>query len=104
MDLRAPHPIAGRIRVTIDAVRELAPVIPHSQEAVTAANRKIRLPLRTGRGIGVQLERCAKSETTVGRANVKDVAGVAASRRAANKRSSLSRPRRRAVPSPRAAR
>ena len=42
------------------------------------ADRKVGLPLRTGRGIGVQLEWRAKGHTAVGGADVIDVARVGA--------------------------
>ena len=49
------------------------------QEGASRADRKVRLPLRTGSGIGVQLERRAKGHTAVGGADVIDVARVGAS-------------------------
>src|SRR4030095_9721220 len=73
------HLVTRRIRITIDAVREIASVIPHRQERATRALRKVSLPLRTSCGIGVQLHRCAKGSTIIGRANVIDVASITAS-------------------------
>src|SRR4029453_9043092 len=73
------HLVKRRIRITIDAVREIAPVIPHRQKRATRALRYVSLPLRTSCGIGVQLHRGAKGSTIIGRANVIDVASITAS-------------------------
>src|ERR1700745_3597193 len=59
------HPVTRNSWVTIGAGRELAPVIPCRQQGATRAHRYVRLPLRTSRGIGVQLQRRAKSDATV---------------------------------------
>src|SRR5439155_10275153 len=48
------------------------------QESARRADREIRLPLRTGGGIAVQLERRAKGHTAVGGADVIDVASISA--------------------------
>ena len=56
----------------------LAPVIPRREEGAGRADRDVRLPLRTGRGIAVQLERRAKGHTTVGGADIIDVARISA--------------------------
>src|SRR5206468_3668747 len=54
-------------------------VVPHGKEGASVAHRKVRLPLGLGDvGIGVQLEWRAESHSAVGRANVVNVAGVAA--------------------------
>ena len=74
-----PHPVTGNGRVAPGAASTLARVIPRRQEAAGRADREVRLPLRTDRGIGVQLERRGKGHTAVGRADVIDVARVSAS-------------------------
>jgi hypothetical protein len=74
-----PHPVAGNGRVAPGAASTLARVIPRRQEAASWAHREVRLPLRTNRSIGVQLERRGKGRAAVGRADVIDVAGVSAS-------------------------
>src|SRR5437870_1862842 len=76
--LARPHPVTGNARVTISAVGALARVIPRRQEGAGRADRKVGLPLRTGGGISVQLERRAKGDTAVGGADVIDVARVTA--------------------------
>ena len=76
--LARPHPVTGRVRVTHRAVGAFAHVIPRRQESASRADRQVRLPLRTGRRVGVQLQRRTKGETAVGRANVEDVARIAA--------------------------
>ena len=53
-------------------------VIPRREEGAASADRDVRLPLRTGRGIAVQLERRAKGHTAIGGADVIDVASVTA--------------------------
>src|ERR1051326_7982243 len=54
-------------------------VVPSGKECPPVADRKVRLPLGFGRiGVGVQLEWRAKGRATVGGANVKDIAWVAA--------------------------
>src|ERR1700730_7981750 len=65
--LARPHPVTRHGWVTISAVRAggLARIIPRRQEGATRADRQVTLPLRTGRGIGVQLERRAKGHTAV---------------------------------------
>ena len=60
------------------AVGALARVIPRRQKSAGRADRKIGLPLRTGRTIGIQQERRAKGHTAVGGADVIDVARVIA--------------------------
>jgi hypothetical protein len=77
--LARPHPVAGNTWAATSATGALARVIPRRQEAAGRADREVRLPLRTDRGIGVQLQRRGKGHTTVGRANVIDVARVSAS-------------------------
>src|SRR5207248_2724913 len=47
------------------------------ENSAPRADRDVRLPLRTGCGIGVQLERHAKGHTAVGRANVIDISRIA---------------------------
>ena len=74
-----PHSVTGNGRVAPGAASTLARVIPCRQEAAGRAHREVRLPLRTNRGIGVQLERRGKGHPAVGRADVIDVAGVSAS-------------------------
>src|SRR6516162_2459996 len=73
------HLVTRRVRITICAAGEIAPVIPRRQQRATRALRNVSLPLRTSRGIGVQLQRCGKRETIIGRANVIDVASITAS-------------------------
>src|SRR2546430_16025687 len=54
-------------------------VVPHGKEGASVAHRKVRLPLGLGDvGVGVELEWRAESPSAVGRANVVNVAGVAA--------------------------
>jgi hypothetical protein len=74
-----PHPVTGNGRVAPGAASTLARVIPRRQEAAARADREVRLPLRTDRGIGVQFERRGKGHTAVGRADVINVARVSAS-------------------------
>src|SRR5262249_11923350 len=73
-----PHPVARNRRVTLRAGSALPPVVPDGQEGASRADRKVGLPLRTRSSIGVQLDRRAKGETTVGRADVIDVAFIGA--------------------------
>jgi hypothetical protein len=77
--LARPHPVTGNGWVAPGAASTLARVIPRRQEAAGRTDREVRLPLRTGRGVGVQLERRGKGYTAVGRANVIDVARVSGS-------------------------
>ena len=74
--LARPHPVARDAWVTFGAAGALARVIPRGEESASGADRNVRLPLRTGRGIGVQFERRAKGHTAIGGANVKDVARI----------------------------
>src|SRR5437667_7120240 len=76
--LARPHPVAGDARVTLGATGALAPVIPHGENGATRANRNVRLPLRTGRGIAVQLERRTKGYTAISGADIIDVASICA--------------------------
>ena len=52
--LTCPHLVARNARVTSGAGGATARVIPHREDSATRADRDVRLPLRTGRGIGVQ--------------------------------------------------
>src|SRR6516162_8643154 len=76
--LARPHPVTGSGWVTIRAVGAsgLACIIPRRKQGASGADRQVRLPLRTCRSIGVQLERRAKGHTTVGGTDVIDVCGV----------------------------
>src|SRR5947209_16247179 len=76
--LARPHPVTGNARVSISAVGALARVIPRRQESTGITDRNVGLPLRTGRGIAVQLERRAEGHPAIGGANVVNVAGIAA--------------------------
>src|SRR4029077_18925072 len=78
--LARPHPVTGTGWGTILAVgvEALARVIPRRQQRASRADRQVRLPLRTRRGISVQLQRRAKGHTAIGGTNVIDVARVAA--------------------------
>jgi hypothetical protein len=76
--LARPHPVARDSWVTTRAAGALARIIPRRKESAGRTNRQIRLPLRTCRGIGVQLQRRAKGHTTVGRTDVINVAWVSA--------------------------
>ena len=98
-----PHPVARNSRVALRAAGALPRVIPDSQEGASRADRKVRLPLRTGSGIGVQLDRRAKGETTVSRADVIDVAFVGARTMLGIDQVNRAVVRRQAHPSPRAA-
>src|SRR5439155_14187687 len=60
------------------AAGALARVIPHRQEGAGRADGKVRLPLRTGSSISVQLEWRTESRAKVSRTNVIDVACVGA--------------------------
>ena len=77
--LARPHPVTGDASVTNLAVGALARVIPCRPERAGRADREVGLPLRTVRGIGVQLHRRAKGHTAVGGADVIDIARVTAS-------------------------
>src|SRR4030095_11322007 len=76
--LARKHLVARRGWVTIAAVSvgAHARVIPRSQKRPRRADRQVSLPLRTSRGIGVQLQRRGKGESTIGGTNVIDVAGI----------------------------
>src|SRR5439155_4305757 len=76
--LPPPHPVTRNRRVTLDAACTFACVIPHREDSATRADRQVRLPLRTGSGIGVQLERRTEGHAAVRGADIIDVAGVAA--------------------------
>src|SRR5205823_3311253 len=69
----------GRVPILAVGVGAVPRVIPRRQESATRADRQVRLPVRTGRGVGVELQRRAKGHTAVGGANVIDVGRVAAS-------------------------
>src|SRR5437763_11690048 len=58
--LARKHLVAWNGRVAFGAAGTPAPVIPHREEGATRAHRDVRLPLRTCRGITVQLERRTK--------------------------------------------
>src|SRR5207245_1439761 len=79
--LARKHLVARRGWATISAVGVGAHprVIPRCKEGASRADRQVRLPLRTVRGIAIQLEWRAKGHTAVGGANVIDVARVTAS-------------------------
>src|SRR5438874_1375998 len=77
--LARPHPVTRSAWVACNAVCALARVIPRRQESASRADRKVRLPLRTGTAVGVQHERRAEGHTTIGGANVENVAGITAS-------------------------
>src|SRR6266550_2792852 len=74
-----PHPVTRSAWVASNAVCAFARVIPCRQESASRADRKVRLPLRTGTAVGVQHERRAEGHTTIGGANVENVAGITAS-------------------------
>src|SRR5439155_2993076 len=76
--LAPPHPVTRNRRVTLDAARTFASVIPQREDGASRADRKVGLPLRTGSGIGVQLERRTEGHAAVGGADIIDVAGIAA--------------------------
>src|SRR5436190_1952508 len=65
--LARPHPVTGDVRVTFRATRALARIVPRRQQSARRADRQVRHPLRTSRGIGIQLERRAKGNAAVGR-------------------------------------
>src|SRR5438270_768644 len=77
--LARPHPVTRSAWVACNAVCALARVIPRRQESASRADRKVRLPLRTGTAVGVQHERRAEGHTTICGANVENVAGITAS-------------------------
>src|SRR2546423_465658 len=77
--LARPHPVTGPGRVAFAATGALAPIIPSGKHSASGANRNIRLPLRTRRGIAIQFEWRAKGYATICGTNVKDVTSVAAS-------------------------
>src|SRR5438105_5340629 len=79
--LARPHPVTRRGWVTILAVAvgALPRVIPCREEGAGWADRKVRLPLRPGSGISVQLKRGTECNAAVARANVIDVARITAS-------------------------
>src|SRR6185312_7668905 len=60
------------------ATGTLSRVIPYRKNSATGANRNVRLPLRTGRGIGVQLERRTERNTAVSGADIINVASICA--------------------------
>src|ERR1700757_2316493 len=74
--LARKHPVTRSVWIASNAVGALARVIPCRQESAGRAYREIGLPLRTRRGIGVQLQRRAKGHTTVRRTDVIDVARI----------------------------
>src|SRR6266571_9311017 len=76
--LARPHPVTRRVGTWRTATPGLSRIIPHRKQRASRADRKVRLPLGTGSCVGVQLERRAERLPTVGRANVKDVAGIGA--------------------------
>ena len=77
--LARPHPVARDGRVTLACSWCSRAASYHDgEEGAARADRKVGLPLRTGSGIGVQLEWRAKGHAAVGGADVKDVARVAA--------------------------
>jgi hypothetical protein len=76
--LAREHPVARNRRVALGAARALARVVPSGEEGTCVTDRNVRLPLRTGGSIGVQLERRAESHATVTGTNVIDVARVGA--------------------------
>ena len=73
------HLVTRRIRITIDTVRRNHARHTISPGGCHRAHRKVSLPLWTGRGIGVQLQRRSKGNTIIGGANVIDVASITAS-------------------------
>src|SRR5919109_2940448 len=79
--LARPHPVTRRGWVTILAVAvgALTCVIPCREQGAGWADRKVRLPLRPVRGVGVQLKWRTEGNAAVGRTDVIDVARVAAS-------------------------
>src|SRR6202043_953649 len=79
--LARKHLVARGGWATISAVGVAAHarVIPRRQQGAPRADRQVRHPLRTIRGIAVQLERRAKGRTAVSGTNVIDVAWVTAS-------------------------
>ena len=74
--LARPHPVAGDARVTFGATGALARVVPRGEEGACVADRKVRLPLRTGSGISVQLKWGTEGNATVRGTNVIDVARI----------------------------
>src|SRR6266446_7853357 len=77
--LPRPHPVTRSAWVACNAACALTGVIPCRQEGASRADRKVRLPLRTVTAVGVQHERRAEGHTTIGGANVENVAGITAS-------------------------
>src|SRR5438552_391899 len=77
--LPRPHPVTRSAWVASNAACALTRVIPCRKEGASRADRKVRLPLRTGTAVGIQQNRRAKGHTAVSRADVIHVARVAAS-------------------------
>src|SRR6185437_11489200 len=61
--LARKHPVTRSVWIACNAVGALARVIPRRQEGAGWTDREVSLPLRTKRGIGVQLQRSAKGHT-----------------------------------------
>src|SRR6266403_4735405 len=68
-----PHPVTRSAWVASNAACALTRIIPRGKESASRADRKVRLPLRTGTAVGVQQNRRAKGHTAIGRTNVIDV-------------------------------
>ncbi|PYK37736.1 MAG: hypothetical protein DME60_12100 [Verrucomicrobia bacterium] len=77
--LARPHPVTRNRWATAGAARALPCVVPGGKEGARVTDRKVGLPLRTRRGISVQLEWRAKTNPPVGRADVIDIPSVSAS-------------------------
>src|SRR2546423_5658184 len=73
-----PHPVTRSAWVACNAVCAFARVIPCRQEGASRADRKVRLPLRTGTAVGVQHDRRAEGTTTFGGPIVENVPGITA--------------------------
>src|SRR5581483_1597305 len=68
-----PHPVTGHRRVAHRAAGALPRVIPGGQQRPAGTYGNVGLPLRTRRGVGVQLQRRPKGKAPVSRANVVNI-------------------------------
>src|SRR5206468_11256706 len=59
------HPVTGNGRVTLGAACAVARVVPSGHDSTAGADRNVRLPLRTGSSISVQLKWRGESHPTV---------------------------------------
>src|SRR6266480_1043082 len=74
-----PHPVTRSAWVASNAACALTRVIPRGKESASRADRKVRLPLRTGTAVGVQQNRRAESYSAVSGADVIHIARITAS-------------------------